>query len=139
MSLESLSPDCVMLFGAGSEEDFKMALLVAMRDELAVLASSSSTEEDKKVFNRLLGCLTAEVSYEGPSIKASSGIDESKLPPDFIEKNRGLIDLVNSNLEKKCSFTVEVVATDKIESGNGLTDFVVPMISQLISDAGGGS
>ena len=130
------------LFDSEMQDYFKRAMMSMMRSELAICASASSTEEDQKAYIRLVSCLTAEVVFEGSSIKANAGIDESKLTAEFIQKNRGLIDLVNQNFDKKNQFALEEAINDQMDSEDIkeriVRYYVFPYIEQTMQNNIGG-
>ena len=99
--------DLLSVFGDTSYDYFKSILYRMMRNELIVSASAASTEEDKSVYNKLTHNLLAEVKFNTGGISAKAEIDISKLSAEFLSKNRGLIDLVNNNFEKKIAFFIE--------------------------------
>ena len=99
--------DLLSVFGDTSYDYFKSVLYRMMRNELIVSASAASTEEDKSVYNKLTHNLLAEVKFNTGGISAKAEIDISKLSAEFLSKNRGLIDLVNNNFEKKIAFFIE--------------------------------
>ena len=99
--------DLSSIFGDGSQEYFKNALYRMMRNELSVSAAAASTEEDKKAYNELMHNLSVGISLGIGSINAKAEIDITKLSNKFLSKNRGLVDLVNSNFEKKIAFFIE--------------------------------
>lgn len=99
--------DLFSIFGDSSQEYFKNALYRMMRNELSVSAAAASTEEDKKAYNELIHNLSAGISFGIGSINAKAEIDITKLSNKFLSENRGLIDLVNSNFEKKIAFFIE--------------------------------
>jgi len=102
-----MGTDLYSIFGDTSFLYFKNALYGMMRNELTISASAASTEEDKKIYNMLTHYLSAEVKFGIGAIKAKAEIDIAKLSVDFLSKNRGLVDLINDNFDKKISFFIE--------------------------------
>ena len=99
--------DLLSVFGENSPEYFKNALYKMMRNELIVSAAAASTEADKKAYNELTHNLLADVNLGLGAINAKAEIDITKLSNKFISENRGLVDLINSNFEKKIAFFIE--------------------------------
>lgn len=99
--------DLFSVFGENSLDYFRNALFRMMRNELLVSAAAASTEEDKDIYNKLTHNLSAEIQFGIGSINAKAEVDLNKLSKEFVSKNRGLIDLINNNFEKKISFFIE--------------------------------
>lgn len=99
--------DLLSVFGENSTEYFKSALYKMMRNELIVSAAAASTEADKKAYNELTHNLLADVDLGLGAINAKAEIDITKLSNKFLSENKGLVDLINSNFEKKIAFFIE--------------------------------
>ena len=135
--MDMSSIDMSILFGTDASEYFKNVLISSMRGELAVCASGSSTEEDQKAYTRLQSCLQAEVNFDGVQIHAEFGIDRSKLSSDFLKKNSALIDLVESNMDKKNAMFLEDAIYDKIDEER-LANAIEPYLYNQINSILGG-
>ena len=133
--------DLLMVFGYDAMDRFKSGIIRAMNNRLGVRASSSSTEEDRKIYTRLAGCLTGEIEFSGSQIKCSAGIDRSKLPSDFIEKYGGVIDSVEEEFEKANQFFLETMINDEMEMPDvqsRITEVIMPYIETQLSNMFGG-
>ena len=126
--------DLSSIFGDGSQEHFKNALYKMMRNELIVNAAAASTEEDKIIYNKLTHNLIADVELGIGSVKAKAEIDLSKLSNDFLSKNRGLIDLLNNNFDKKVSFFIESEIYDMLDWADVQERFVKSAQPEIIEE-----
>lgn len=129
--------DLLMVFGSDTIQYFKDVLMSSMHGELAVCASGSSTEEDQKAYTRLQSCLSAEIEFDGMQIKAKFGIDRDKLSSGFLEKNSGLIDMVESNMNTKNQFFLETAILDKVDEEH-LAESIAPYLYEQINATFGG-
>ena len=133
--------DFYSIFGENSPEHFKTILYQMMRNELTICASAASTEEDKKIYNELTHSLIAEINFGVEAINAKAEIDMTKLSNEFLSKNRGLIDLVNNNFNKKVAFFIESEMYSMIELSDiqqRVVESVQPEIIEELSTLLGG-
>ncbi len=133
--------DLLSIFGDNSTGYFRNALYRMMRNELLVSAAAASTEEDKETYNKLTHTLLAEIQFGVGSINAKAEVDLNKLSNEFISKNRGLIDLINANFEKKISFFIESEIYNMLDWADvqqHIVELIQPEITEELSTLLGG-
>ena len=133
--------DLLMLFGYDAIDRFKRNMINWMNSRLAVRASGSSTEEDQKAYTRLASCLTTEIEFSGSQIKCSTGIDRNKLTKEFLEKNGGLIDSVETEFNTGNQFFLQTMVTDEMELPDvesRMTEQIIPFLYTQLNNMFGG-